>query len=101
MTKFEELKEIKHIDIEKGMMYLTKPFTPLCKLKGKEVWINDGLDCKAFRISNDASKYNLRFCGLKNWYKERNIQSGTKINIIFDESEIFENLHIIHIEYNI
>ena len=94
------LKKIKKTDLEYGLLILSaKELEPLLKYKGKKVWIKDNLGCQSFSISNDTNENSLRISGLTEWYKNRNLSYGTEICIRFDEEELFENLHIIHIEY--
>ena len=94
-------KEITKTDIERGLLVISPiELSSLSKYKGEEMWIKDGnIDFSPYLLYNDKDKNNLRFGGLKEWYHARKIRSGTKINIFFNENEIENNLHVIHIEY--
>jgi len=93
-------KEITKTDIERGLLVIPKKLISLSKHKGEKMWIKDGnIDFSPYLLYNDKDNNNLRFGGLKEWYRDRKITPGTEINISFDENELDGNLHVIHIEY--
>ena len=94
------IKNFTKTDLRKGILTLSpKKMEALWKYRGEKIWIDDGNnDNKPYTLNNDKD-YNLRFSGLKSWYEDRKIKPEMKIKILFDEKELYQNLHVIHIEY--
>ena len=98
MTNY--IKKITKTDLKKGILTLSHSKLELLrKYRGEEIWLEIGndYDSKPYML-NDDNDNNLRFSGLKKWYEDRNIKIGTKIRILFDEKELYQNLHVIHLE---
>jgi hypothetical protein len=96
----EDLKIITEADLEYGLLTLSpKKFEDLCKYKGRQIWIKDNLGCESFLLGNDSNENTLRFRRLKKWYSGRNIEVGTKLNIVFNENELLEGQAVLQIQY--
>ena len=97
-----ELKVITATDLDRGILVLSpKRFTPLCKLKGQQVWIKDNFGQELFTISNDTDEKNLRFTGVKSWYQSRNIKVYSQIIITYNDGELLEKSPVIYVDYGI
>ena len=96
----EVTKIIDFTDLERGILNLSsQKIESLYKYKGQKLLIKDNLGCESFHLINDSSEKLLRFSGLTKWYRNRNIEQGTELIIIFDEKASLEGQHIIQIRY--
>jgi hypothetical protein len=99
MTNY--IKQFVSTDIRRNILTISSvKLSSLSNFRGQLIWIDDGnSDNKPYKLNNDKD-HNMRFTGLTKWYADRKeIKVGTKIKILFDETELHNNLHIIHIEY--